>query len=299
MLYPGSSPRISGRDAGFLHALLPPGADRARSSTPSWRGSSARAPDLRSADRRARPSPRGGRLSARGRAAGRARARVLLGRPVSGLAGAARSRSSGPSSPGRRPTLPAAMETVVFRVRGPRVLAALAVGAALAAAGSAYQGLFRNPLVSPDILGVSSGAALGAVLGIYLSLRRGRASRASPSRSGLAAVAAVYAVGASLRRHDPDPGARAGRHRHRHAARLLHLAAQVPGRSLQPAPGHHVLAAGEPRVHHGGGSALDPARRAGRPGPALAPPLAHERDDAQRRGGAQPSAWTRGACGSS
>ena len=41
---------------------------------------------------------------------------------------------------------------------------------ALAAAGAAYQGLFRNPLVSPDILGVSAGAGLGAVLGIFLSL---------------------------------------------------------------------------------------------------------------------------------
>jgi len=49
----------------------------------------------------------------------------------------------------------AALETVVFRVRGPRVLAAVAIGATLAASGCAYQGLFRNPLVSPDILGVS------------------------------------------------------------------------------------------------------------------------------------------------
>ena len=40
-------------------------------------------------------------------------------------------------------------------------------GAALAVAGTAFQGLFRNPLVSPDILGASSGAALGAVLGIF------------------------------------------------------------------------------------------------------------------------------------
>ena len=42
--------------------------------------------------------------------------------------------------------------------------------AALAVAGTAFQGIFRNPLVSPDILGASSGAALGAVLGIYFSL---------------------------------------------------------------------------------------------------------------------------------
>src|SRR5262245_30455425 len=61
------------------------------------------------------------------------------------------------------------IETVVLQVRGPRIAAALLVGAALAAAGTAYQGMFRNPLVSPDILGVSTGAALGAVLGIFFS----------------------------------------------------------------------------------------------------------------------------------
>jgi iron complex transport system permease protein len=61
-------------------------------------------------------------------------------------------------------------DTVLFLVRLPRVGAAMLVGAALAAAGAAYQGLFRNPLVSPDILGVSAGAGLGAVLGIFLSL---------------------------------------------------------------------------------------------------------------------------------
>src|SRR5262245_37555049 len=56
---------------------------------------------------------------------------------------------------GQPHSLPANVETVVLQVRGPRVAAALLVGAALAAAGTAYQGMFRNPLVSPDILGVS------------------------------------------------------------------------------------------------------------------------------------------------
>ncbi len=65
---------------------------------------------------------------------------------------------------------PPAVENVVLLVRGPRVAAAVLVGAALAVAGTAFQGLFRNPLVSPDILGASSGAALGAVAGIYFSL---------------------------------------------------------------------------------------------------------------------------------
>ena len=62
------------------------------------------------------------------------------------------------------------VDTVLFQIRLPRVLAALLVGAALSAAGAAYQSLFRNPLVSPDILGVSTGAGLGAVLGILLGL---------------------------------------------------------------------------------------------------------------------------------
>ena len=57
------------------------------------------------------------------------------------------------------------IDTVLFQIRLPRVMAALLVGAALAAAGASYQTLFRNPLVSPDILGASSGAAFGAVVG--------------------------------------------------------------------------------------------------------------------------------------
>lgn len=63
-----------------------------------------------------------------------------------------------------------AIETVLYNIRLPRVLAAGLVGSSLAAAGAAYQSLFRNPLVSPDILGVSTGAGLGAVIGILLGL---------------------------------------------------------------------------------------------------------------------------------
>lgn len=60
--------------------------------------------------------------------------------------------------------------TVLFNIRLPRVLAAAMVGAALASAGAAYQTVFHNPLVSPDILGVSAGAGFGAVLGILMGL---------------------------------------------------------------------------------------------------------------------------------
>lgn len=103
---------------------------------------------------------------------------------------------------GHRVDISPAIETVVLQVRGPRVLAAVLVGAALALAGTAFQGLFRNPLVSPDILGASSGAALGAVVGIYLSLGV-FAIQALAFAGGLVAVAAVYVIGSAVRSRDP------------------------------------------------------------------------------------------------
>jgi iron complex transport system permease protein len=66
-------------------------------------------------------------------------------------------------------TWPNILDTVVMQVRLPRIMAAMLVGASLAVAGTSFQGLFRNPLVSPDILGVSTGAGFGAALGILLS----------------------------------------------------------------------------------------------------------------------------------
>ncbi|KPL52735.1 iron ABC transporter permease [Prosthecomicrobium hirschii] len=94
------------------------------------------------------------------------------------------------------------VETVVLAIRGPRILAAVLIGAALSVAGTAFQGLFRNPLVSPDLLGASSGAALGAVVGIYANLGV-IGIQAAAFTGGLAAVAAVYAIGSRLGRHDP------------------------------------------------------------------------------------------------
>jgi iron complex transport system permease protein len=95
-----------------------------------------------------------------------------------------------------------AVESVLLQVRGPRVIAAMLVGAALSVAGTAFQGLFRNPLVSPDILGASSGAALGAVVGIYLSLGV-FAIQTIAFVGGLVAVGIVYAIGAAVRSRDP------------------------------------------------------------------------------------------------
>jgi iron complex transport system permease protein len=90
---------------------------------------------------------------------------------------------------------------VVLEIRGPRIVAALAVGASLGVAGAAYQNVFRNPLVSPDILGVSSGCALGAVAGILLGLPLA-AMQGLAFAGGLAAAGLVLALGALVRGHD-------------------------------------------------------------------------------------------------
>jgi iron complex transport system permease protein len=93
---------------------------------------------------------------------------------------------------------PGVEQQVIFQVRLPRVAAALLVGAALAMAGATYQGMFRNPLVSPDILGVSSGAGFGAVLAIFLALPA-FAIQISSFVGGLVAVAVVYSIARAVR----------------------------------------------------------------------------------------------------
>jgi iron complex transport system permease protein len=65
---------------------------------------------------------------------------------------------------------PDAWETVVFDIRLPRIVLAALVGAALAQGGVVYQGLFRNPLADPYLIGVSSGAGLGATAAIAFGL---------------------------------------------------------------------------------------------------------------------------------
>lgn len=66
---------------------------------------------------------------------------------------------------GLKPSLNTA-ETVIMNIRFPRVMAALLVGTCLSAAGAAYQGVFQNPMASPDVLGATAGAAFGAALAI-------------------------------------------------------------------------------------------------------------------------------------
>lgn len=98
--------------------------------------------------------------------------------------------------------VPETAATVVWQVRLPRVAAGLLVGAALAGSGAVFQGLFRNPLVSPDILGVSAGASVGAVTGIFLALPV-VAIQGLAFAGGLGAVAIVAAVGSAARGRDP------------------------------------------------------------------------------------------------
>lgn len=95
-----------------------------------------------------------------------------------------------------------AVDTVIWNLRVPRLVAALLVGSTLAAAGGAYQAMFRNPLVSPDILGVSAGAGLGAVSGIFLGLSMVWIQILAFA-GGLVAVGIVYGVAQLVRRHDP------------------------------------------------------------------------------------------------
>jgi iron complex transport system permease protein len=60
------------------------------------------------------------------------------------------------------------LQQLLFAMRLPRIAAALLVGVALAMAGAAFQAMFRNPLVSPDLLGVTAGSAFGVILGVVL-----------------------------------------------------------------------------------------------------------------------------------
>ena len=61
-------------------------------------------------------------------------------------------------------------QNVVMKLRLPRILASVIVGSALSISGTTYQGIFKNPLVSPHFLGVSSGCCIGAAIAILLSL---------------------------------------------------------------------------------------------------------------------------------
>lgn len=90
---------------------------------------------------------------------------------------------------------------VIENIRAPRIIAALVIGAGLSCAGAAYQSLFRNPLVSPDLLAVSSGAAVGASLSIIFSLSFFMLQLGA-FIGGVAAVCTVLAIARIARHRD-------------------------------------------------------------------------------------------------
>ncbi|MCL2079907.1 MAG: iron ABC transporter permease [Oscillospiraceae bacterium] len=83
--------------------------------------------------------------------------------------------------------------TIFWNIRLPRILAGVMIGASLSVAGSVYQGIFRNPLVSPDILAVASGASLGAALAI-LGASPAWLIQLSAFIGGIAAVSLTYFI---------------------------------------------------------------------------------------------------------
>ncbi len=91
------------------------------------------------------------------------------------------------------------LPVVLLGIRLPRLIAAIAAGGALSLSGVAYQGLFRNPMVSPDILGVSSGSGFGAALAILLSLPVA-AVQAMSFAGGITAVLAAVMVSRAVGR---------------------------------------------------------------------------------------------------
>lgn len=86
------------------------------------------------------------------------------------------------------------LETAVINIRLPRIVMACLVGCSLSAAGAAYQGVFQNPMASPDILGASSGAAFGAALAILLGFGNAGIT-ISAFFFSLLTVALVYLIG--------------------------------------------------------------------------------------------------------
>ncbi|MFN3596446.1 MAG: FecCD family ABC transporter permease [Rubricoccaceae bacterium] len=115
----------------------------------------------------------------------------------------------GASLPGEAFAFTSQQEAVVWAIRLPRLALAVVVGAALAASGAVLQGLFRNPLADPGLVGVSAGAALGAALAIVLGAGAAAGAVLGPAAvaagafaGGLVAVAVVAAMAARPGRTD-------------------------------------------------------------------------------------------------
>jgi iron complex transport system permease protein len=92
-------------------------------------------------------------------------------------------------------------EIVLFNVRFPRVLAAMIIGSGLSLSGATYQGLFKNPMVSPDLLGASAGAGFGAAIAILLSLNSIEI-QISAFLFGIGAVMLTYSISTIIGRNN-------------------------------------------------------------------------------------------------
>lgn len=100
---------------------------------------------------------------------------------------------------GRIADIPPEQKIIIADIRLPRVLMALVVGAALAVAGSAYQALLRNPLADPGILGISSGAALGAITATIFAESFPISRPVAAFGGAVITIAIVYALGQGRR----------------------------------------------------------------------------------------------------
>jgi ABC-type Fe3+-siderophore transport system, permease component len=100
---------------------------------------------------------------------------------------------------GRAAAVSPEQNTIIADIRLPRVLMALVVGAALAVAGSAYQALLRNPLADPGILGISSGAALGAISATIFAESLPISRPVAAFGGAVITIAIVYALGQGRR----------------------------------------------------------------------------------------------------
>jgi iron complex transport system permease protein len=128
---------------------------------------------------------------------------VVVGPIELGLRGVLESAAARLHVPGAVSPLTPTEEAILWEIRVPRVVLAALVGGTLALAGATYQGVFRNPLADPYLLGVAAGAGLGATIAIaYLpdGLRGQRALPVAAFVGGAVAVFLTYAVGRSARR---------------------------------------------------------------------------------------------------
>ena len=96
---------------------------------------------------------------------------------------------------GRWDDIPSGYKSVVFEIRLPRILLGILVGASLSTAGCGFQALLRNPLADPYVLGVSSGAALGAITSLIVAPHTPGAIQLAAFAGAAATTAAVYFLG--------------------------------------------------------------------------------------------------------